>query len=89
FASFSGRTEKEGPARPERGPIFSSLVTAIRKASIIYRNFILVPFDEMIMHPISARGTWVSTSGAIRLLHHVVESEFDGMHLLNSRLFIK
>ena len=22
FASFSGRTEKDGPARPERGPIF-------------------------------------------------------------------
>ena len=32
FASFSGRTEKEGPARPERGPISSSLVKAIRKS---------------------------------------------------------
>ncbi len=31
FASFSGRTEKEGPAWPERGPIFSSLVKAIKK----------------------------------------------------------
>ena len=31
FASFSGRTEKEGPARPERGPIFSSLVRVIKK----------------------------------------------------------
>ena len=31
FASFSGRTEKEGPARPERGPIFSSVVKAIKK----------------------------------------------------------
>ena len=38
FASFSGRTEKEGPARPERVPIFFSLVKAIKKASII-RNF--------------------------------------------------
>jgi len=31
FASFSGRTEKEGPARPERIPISSSLVKAIKK----------------------------------------------------------
>ena len=31
FASFSGRTEKEEPARPERGPIFSSLVRVIKK----------------------------------------------------------
>ena len=31
FASFSGRTEKEGPARPERVPISSSLVKAIKK----------------------------------------------------------
>ncbi|MBS5874534.1 MAG: hypothetical protein KIC46_10510, partial [Clostridiales bacterium] len=30
-ASFSGRTEKEGPARPERVPISSSLVKAIKK----------------------------------------------------------
>ena len=32
FASFSGRAEKEGPARPERGSIFSSLVKAIRES---------------------------------------------------------
>ena len=31
FASFSGRTEKEGPARPERGPISSSVVKTIKK----------------------------------------------------------
>ena len=31
FASFSGRTEKEGPARPERGPISSSVVKASKK----------------------------------------------------------
>ncbi|MBS5872958.1 MAG: hypothetical protein KIC46_02435 [Clostridiales bacterium] len=31
FASFSGQTEKEGPARPERVPISSSLVKTIRK----------------------------------------------------------
>ena len=31
FASFSGRTEKEGPARPERGPISSFLVKANKK----------------------------------------------------------
>ena len=38
FASFSGRTEKEGPARPERGPISSSIVKAIKKVSVT-RNF--------------------------------------------------
>ena len=74
FASFSGRAEKGGPARPERGPISSSLVEAI---------------DETIMHPISARGAWASTSGAMRLLYRVVEPEFDRMHSLNSRLFIQ
>ena len=31
FASFSGRAEKEGPARPERGPISSSVVKTIKK----------------------------------------------------------
>ena len=31
FASFSGRAEKEGPARPERGPISSSVVKASKK----------------------------------------------------------
>ena len=31
FASFSGRTEKEGPARPERGLMSFSLVKAIEK----------------------------------------------------------
>jgi len=34
FASFSGRTEKEGPARPERGPISSFLVKAIKKTGL-------------------------------------------------------
>ncbi len=33
FASFSGRTEKDGPARPERIPIY---------------EIVLVHFDEMI-----------------------------------------
>jgi len=33
FASFSGRTEKEGPARPEREPIY---------------EIVLVHFDKMI-----------------------------------------
>ena len=33
FASFSGRAEKEGPARPERVPIY---------------KVVLVHFDEMI-----------------------------------------
>ena len=33
FASFSGRTEKDGPARPERGLMSSSVVKAIRKSN--------------------------------------------------------
>ena len=33
-ASFSGRTEKEGPARPERVPILLPLFRAIKKASV-------------------------------------------------------
>jgi len=32
FASFSGRTEKEGPARPERIPISSSIVQGNQKS---------------------------------------------------------
>ena len=52
-------------------------------------EIVLVHFDETIMRPISARGAWASTSGAMRLLYHVVEPEFDRMHLLNSRIFIK
>ena len=31
FASFSGRAEKEGPARPERGPIRTSKASVTRK----------------------------------------------------------
>ena len=31
FASFSGRAEKEGPARPERIPIFSFLIKVMEK----------------------------------------------------------
>ena len=31
FASFSGRTEKDGPARPERVPFSSSVIKAIKK----------------------------------------------------------
>ncbi len=41
FASFSGRTEKGGPARPERVPIFSSVVKEIKKGkhnAEIFRN---------------------------------------------------
>ncbi len=50
FASFSGRTEKEGPARPERVPISSSLVMAIKKASVTEKFYetVLVQFDKMI-----------------------------------------
>ena len=50
FASFSGRTEKEGPARPERVSISSSVVKAIKKASVMEKSYeiVLVHFDEMI-----------------------------------------
>ena len=42
FASFSGRTEKEGPARPERVPISSSLIKAIKKASVMEKFYEMV-----------------------------------------------
>ena len=50
FASFSGRTEKEGPARPERVPISSSLVQAIKKTSILQKFYeiVFVHFDVTI-----------------------------------------
>ena len=47
FASFSGRTEKEGPARPERVPISSSLVKAIKKGKC-NREILRNVFDETI-----------------------------------------
>uniref|UniRef100_UPI003FF105F6 hypothetical protein n=1 Tax=Candidatus Fimivicinus sp. TaxID=3056640 RepID=UPI003FF105F6 len=39
-----------GPARPERGPISSSLVKAIKKASVVQKFYeiVLVHFDETI-----------------------------------------
>ncbi|MBS5874031.1 MAG: hypothetical protein KIC46_07950, partial [Clostridiales bacterium] len=42
FASFSGRTEKDGPARPERVPISSSVVKAIKKASVTGKFYEMV-----------------------------------------------
>ncbi len=30
FVSFSGRAEKEGPARPERGPIYEIVLVGFR-----------------------------------------------------------
>ena len=50
FASFSGRAEKEGPARPERVPMSSSVVKAIKKASVTQKFYemVLVRFDETI-----------------------------------------
>ena len=50
FASFSGRTEKEGPARPERVPISSSLIKAIKKASVTgkFYKIVLMHFGETI-----------------------------------------
>ena len=43
FASFFGRTEKEGPARPERGSISSSLVKAIKKGMRNAEIYEIVP----------------------------------------------
>ena len=50
FASFSGRTEKDGPARPERVPISSSLVKAIKKVSVMkkFYEIVLMHFDEIL-----------------------------------------
>jgi len=42
FASFSGRTEKEGPARPERVPILLPLFKAIKKASVTQKVYEIV-----------------------------------------------
>jgi len=50
FASFSGRTEKEGPARPERIPMSSSLVKASKKTSVTgkFYKIVLMHFGETI-----------------------------------------
>ncbi|GEM_PF-3962437 len=50
FASFSGRTEKEGPTRPKRIPISSFLVKAIKRANVMQKFYemVLVHFDETI-----------------------------------------
>ena len=46
FASFSGRTEKEGPARPERGSISSSVVKVIKKTSVMEKSYEIVLSGE-------------------------------------------
>ena len=46
FASFSGRTEKGGPARPERVPMSFSLVQAIRKVSVMQEFYEIVLSGE-------------------------------------------
>ena len=57
FASFSGRTEKDGPARPERVPISSSLVKASKKASVMkkFYEIVLMHFDEILYVMILSR----------------------------------
>ena len=55
FASFSGRTEKGGPARPERGPIFSSLIKAIKKASITQNFYEMVLCILLKRYPYAER----------------------------------
>jgi len=50
FASFSGRTEKGGPARPERVPILLPLSGQSKKASVTQKFYeiVLVHFDETL-----------------------------------------
>ena len=36
FASFAGRTEKEGPARPERGPIYEIVLVHFDKTISLF-----------------------------------------------------
>jgi len=36
FASFSGRAEKEGPARPERGPIYDIVLVHFDKTICLF-----------------------------------------------------
>ena len=38
FASFSGRTEKEGPARPERGPIYEIVLAHFDETISLFRQ---------------------------------------------------
>ena len=38
FASFSGRTEKEGPSRPERGPIYEIVLVHFDKTICLFRH---------------------------------------------------
>ncbi len=38
FASFSGRTEKEGPARPERGPIYEVVLVHFDKTISLFQQ---------------------------------------------------
>ena len=47
FASFSGRTEKEGPARPERGPILLPLSWRSEKASVTQNFYEIVLLGEV------------------------------------------
>ena len=73
FASFSGRTEKGGPARPERIPIFSSIVRVIKKASLtgkFYEMINNIPFSTV------RRRAYVYTAAGDRVLlafHSVVD----------------
>ena len=50
FASFSGRTEKEGPTRPERVPFLLPLSKKSKKAIATEKCYeiVLMHFDEMI-----------------------------------------
>jgi len=58
FASFSGRTEKEGPARPERVPIY---------------EIVLVHFDEMIsLFRQAARPGYKITAGPLLKLAEIL-----------------
>ena len=79
FASFSGRAEKEGPARPERGSTFSSLIMNCAAGIADATSFSLLDAKRMkqekhawgsIPHDPRARhfgsGQWRGTLGSVR-----------------------
>ena len=47
FASFSGRAEKEGPARPERGPIYEIVLVHFDK-TICLSDKLSRPHRDMV-----------------------------------------
>jgi hypothetical protein len=71
FASFSGRTEKEGTARPVRIPMVSSLVRVIKKTSVTGNFYEIVmtqrcPFFDRLQGRSAPFLTLQNCSAAVR-----------------------